>query len=614
MGHVHCGVSSAAVKESRRESTLSMQQQQLRARPLTDRQKARSIEPSSSQRCSSLEYLSTATSEAIGGAGTTTLFHYNPQGYDAARSIAQHTLGAHGSSELTRDRGTFLSYTEYDRTVVLDYQSSKPSISRRLSHPPGIADVPLFAGYSASPASAGGPPPQEHLPNYCTLNGGLNSTHSDVTLWKPPCSSEVSPHAVAVVPTVSVTSTSIRMSSSPPPLAHPPHLTSGEASQQVSHSSVGESSKWSSSSRVVPAVGYLSELSMGPRKIRRFGCTCPNCASGLNSRTKKRQHVCHYIGCGKVYGKTSHLRTHLRWHTGERPFLCPWPSCGRRFIRSDEMHRHHRTHTGEKRFQCNECGKRFMRSDHLNKHIKTHRKNHRVHVGMVDIDLTCREEDFGMFSPDSDSDTNAPSSSAAMQGVASSYGMGGEDLTCWVEDLGMSSPDSESSPIASVPTTAPAFIDTNAPSSSAAMQGVASSYGMGGEDLTCWEEDRGMSSPDSESSPIASVPTTAPAFIDTNAPSSSAAMQGVASSYGMGGEDLTCWEEDRGMSSPDSESSPIASVPTTAPAFIDTNTPSSSAAMQGVASSYPVSSGLHISELPPVALSLAQHLPPSTLC
>ena len=341
---------------------------------------------------------------------------------------------------------------------------------------------------------------------------------------------------------------------------------------------------------------------MGPRKIRKLGCTCPNCASGLNYRTKKKQHVCHYIGCGKVYGNTYHLHAHLRWHTGERPFLCLWPSCGRRFIRSDEMQRHHSVHM-EKRFKCNECGKKFKRSDHLNQHINMHRKNHRVQVEVgveVDIALTCREDDLGMSSPDSESspiasvpttapafiDTNAPSSSAAMQGVASSYGMGGEDLTSWEEDLGMSSPDSESSPIASVPTTAPAFIDTNAPSSSAAMQGVASSYGMGGEDLTSWEEDLGMSSPDSESSPIASVPTTAPAFIDTNAPSSSAAMQGVASSYGMGGEDLTSWEEDLGMSSSDSESSPIASVPTTAPAFIDTNAPSSSAAMQGVASSY----------------------------
>ncbi|KAM9354589.1 transcription factor Sp3-like [Pholidichthys leucotaenia] len=111
------------------------------------------------------------------------------------------------------------------------------------------------------------------------------------------------------------------------------------------------------------------------RRLRRVACTCPNCkesggrGSGMG---KKKQHICHIAGCGKVYGKTSHLRAHLRWHSGERPFVCTWVFCGKRFTRSDELQRHRRTHTGEKKFVCGECSKRFMRSDHLAKHIKTH--------------------------------------------------------------------------------------------------------------------------------------------------------------------------------------------------------------------------------------------------
>ncbi|XP_037550884.1 transcription factor Sp3 isoform X2 [Nematolebias whitei] len=111
------------------------------------------------------------------------------------------------------------------------------------------------------------------------------------------------------------------------------------------------------------------------KRLRRVACTCPNCkeSGGRGSGTgKKKQHICHIVGCGKVYGKTSHLRAHLRWHSGERPFVCNWMYCGKRFTRSDELQRHRRTHTGEKKFVCSECSKRFMRSDHLAKHIKTH--------------------------------------------------------------------------------------------------------------------------------------------------------------------------------------------------------------------------------------------------
>ncbi|XP_018411031.1 PREDICTED: zinc finger protein 236 [Nanorana parkeri] len=82
----------------------------------------------------------------------------------------------------------------------------------------------------------------------------------------------------------------------------------------------------------------------------------------------RRAYRCEY--CNKGFKKSSHLKQHVRSHTGEKPYKCSM--CGRGFVSSGVLKSHEKTHTGVKAYSCTICNAAFTTNGSLTRHMSTH--------------------------------------------------------------------------------------------------------------------------------------------------------------------------------------------------------------------------------------------------
>jgi len=92
-------------------------------------------------------------------------------------------------------------------------------------------------------------------------------------------------------------------------------------------------------------------------------------------REGKKNFICTYPDCGKIFRFKSEFQRHKVIHIVSRPFVCPHEGCGKTFKREDALKNHVRIHTGELPFKCEMpgCGLRFPTKAGLRYHLLKHK-------------------------------------------------------------------------------------------------------------------------------------------------------------------------------------------------------------------------------------------------
>ncbi|XP_053467669.1 transcription factor E4F1 isoform X2 [Ictalurus furcatus] len=121
------------------------------------------------------------------------------------------------------------------------------------------------------------------------------------------------------------------------------------------------------------AVGRVSEIQVTEECVEVEAETVETSEKDMEISPSK-SHKCPH--CDRMFRTVTHLRIHVKGHTGCKPFKCV--TCQKEFLTCYMLKKHMEMHVTERRYKCGECGKLFKAIGHVREHMRAH-SNDRPH-------------------------------------------------------------------------------------------------------------------------------------------------------------------------------------------------------------------------------------------